>query len=497
MGCVAMVGRNDPCPCGSGKKYKKCCERVVAIRTAEQVREERELKAKIDLLQDLIQWFKKQFSRESEENWCRKFKEDLHLPLDRPIPRHFAHAYQFWLLFDAPCLDGLRPVEARLERGIHSSDRDRWMELCQIHLDCYEVKEERGDRLVLCSLSDGGTYSVRRLEGLSAGILLFTRLSRLGNRHELFGPYTSFGVEMRGEIEVYIKNRPHDGELNREFWQQNGLQILGWMMQRAHEMEQLEKIAATAGAEREMASTLEKETVPASIPEKKELLPQVPVLSADEAGLPAVVAQQLEQFENRYVSRFQPRTQELYQSSLGLFRDYVGSHFGKHFTWSELKEEAFSHFLGVWYVDQGVGGSIRSKIFLNTMKHLFRWIRDEAICDLYPAFASVYSNLIHDLPRSFEAQKWLRENGVRQEPEEPNLAAKGTYMLAISSAGASLDTGETWIPVQLNTRSWPPSWLENRFWVRGTIHLQKDESVMTEVEAVYPFFQMKQVEVVS
>ena len=22
----AKVGRNDPCPCGSGKKYKKCCE---------------------------------------------------------------------------------------------------------------------------------------------------------------------------------------------------------------------------------------------------------------------------------------------------------------------------------------------------------------------------------------------------------------------------------------------------------------------------------------
>ncbi len=24
-GGVAVVGRNDPCPCGSGKKYKKCC----------------------------------------------------------------------------------------------------------------------------------------------------------------------------------------------------------------------------------------------------------------------------------------------------------------------------------------------------------------------------------------------------------------------------------------------------------------------------------------
>jgi len=24
---LPMAGRNDPCPCGSGKKYKKCCLR--------------------------------------------------------------------------------------------------------------------------------------------------------------------------------------------------------------------------------------------------------------------------------------------------------------------------------------------------------------------------------------------------------------------------------------------------------------------------------------
>jgi len=24
---LMRVGRNDPCPCGSGKKYKKCCLR--------------------------------------------------------------------------------------------------------------------------------------------------------------------------------------------------------------------------------------------------------------------------------------------------------------------------------------------------------------------------------------------------------------------------------------------------------------------------------------
>ncbi len=25
----AKIGRNDPCPCGSGKKYKNCCGRAV------------------------------------------------------------------------------------------------------------------------------------------------------------------------------------------------------------------------------------------------------------------------------------------------------------------------------------------------------------------------------------------------------------------------------------------------------------------------------------
>lgn len=26
------IGRNDPCPCGSGKKYKKCCIDVIFIK---------------------------------------------------------------------------------------------------------------------------------------------------------------------------------------------------------------------------------------------------------------------------------------------------------------------------------------------------------------------------------------------------------------------------------------------------------------------------------
>src|SRR5438309_1261907 len=32
---MAQVGRNQPCPCGSGKKYKRCCLARDAARAAE------------------------------------------------------------------------------------------------------------------------------------------------------------------------------------------------------------------------------------------------------------------------------------------------------------------------------------------------------------------------------------------------------------------------------------------------------------------------------
>ncbi|MGH7436342.1 MAG: SEC-C metal-binding domain-containing protein [Polyangiaceae bacterium] len=38
MHFVATIGRNDPCPCSSGKKYKKCCLPLYQARADEQRR---------------------------------------------------------------------------------------------------------------------------------------------------------------------------------------------------------------------------------------------------------------------------------------------------------------------------------------------------------------------------------------------------------------------------------------------------------------------------
>ncbi|NIR50551.1 hypothetical protein GWO43_13880 [candidate division KSB1 bacterium] len=41
-----QIGRNDPCPCGSGKKYKKCCMAtgVPEIRTQQEINIQKEVK---------------------------------------------------------------------------------------------------------------------------------------------------------------------------------------------------------------------------------------------------------------------------------------------------------------------------------------------------------------------------------------------------------------------------------------------------------------------
>lgn len=52
-----QVGRNDPCPCGSGKKYKKCCMQSEEVNPAREIREE---------LQELMQ--EQKFSSLEEAN---------------------------------------------------------------------------------------------------------------------------------------------------------------------------------------------------------------------------------------------------------------------------------------------------------------------------------------------------------------------------------------------------------------------------------------------
>ncbi len=66
----AKVGRNDPCPCGSGRKFKKCCiyrRRAADLRTANTLLHKqlqradadcRKLRAAVVALEDKLRGFR-------------------------------------------------------------------------------------------------------------------------------------------------------------------------------------------------------------------------------------------------------------------------------------------------------------------------------------------------------------------------------------------------------------------------------------------------------
>ena len=81
---MKKIGRNDLCPCGSGKKYKNCCGSVEAVRQREyeeamRQREEEEKYKEID----------KQDVKETVENWeklgimCNYFNHYIKNEYDR------------------------------------------------------------------------------------------------------------------------------------------------------------------------------------------------------------------------------------------------------------------------------------------------------------------------------------------------------------------------------------------------------------------------------
>jgi hypothetical protein len=82
---VVRIGRNDPCPCGSGKKFKKCC----LAKEQESQREPETyhdycLKVVDSLRQKILQFMKKSGHDKSIEQAFSEYWRTLEPGLDPP-----------------------------------------------------------------------------------------------------------------------------------------------------------------------------------------------------------------------------------------------------------------------------------------------------------------------------------------------------------------------------------------------------------------------------
>ncbi|WP_243292814.1 tetratricopeptide repeat protein [Bacillus sp. FJAT-47783] len=118
---MLKVGRNEPCPCGSGKKYKKCCEKNAVISMHQVVHNEL-----IELQKDIID-FSISYYQDELSMLVAEQLEDLFMPDD------LEEIYWFMginnALFSCPVVDGKTCIEFYIDKHLRSIKRPKIAEI--------------------------------------------------------------------------------------------------------------------------------------------------------------------------------------------------------------------------------------------------------------------------------------------------------------------------------------------------------------------------------
>ncbi|WP_404330249.1 YecA family protein [Mesobacillus maritimus] len=101
------IGRNEPCPCGSGKKYKQCCLKKAKVVELGQAKRDHFFQLKHRLTERLMEDVLGSYTFSGYQSLMKEFKERTSV---RDIKEEFV---RYWLMFfyRHPAFGGLRGIE--------------------------------------------------------------------------------------------------------------------------------------------------------------------------------------------------------------------------------------------------------------------------------------------------------------------------------------------------------------------------------------------------
>ena len=161
---MAKVGRNDPCPCGSGRKYKKCC----LLKTVSQPGF---TSADRDAALAMLDAFVANEMVEEDEAAYGVFYEDIEDRLEDIDSKWVALSeavYHMWFQLDEELADGSLVVDRFLSRHplIGSGIRQYLERLRETAMRLYEVVDvSPGESVTLRDVISGPTITVREQLG--------------------------------------------------------------------------------------------------------------------------------------------------------------------------------------------------------------------------------------------------------------------------------------------------------------------------------------------
>jgi len=134
------IGRNDPCPCGSGKKYKKCCGMLEEIADVNDDAFTRNSKLMTTVKMKLDNYY---------NTTIKKLRKDaryqfLRFTVNNSLPEEHESIYSDWIWFDLLTQDNITLAYQYLQENANylSSPLKNCLEALSIsYLSVYEVEE--------------------------------------------------------------------------------------------------------------------------------------------------------------------------------------------------------------------------------------------------------------------------------------------------------------------------------------------------------------------
>lgn len=218
-----MVGRNDPCPCGSGKKYKKCCESNTQIEMKE---------IHLDELERILQGFYEVYPQRKDVpefiELSDKWKNALNRSLDQEmieaiaLDEFFFHYRQdIWTAY-------LDKVHKKQMRSSIITVLDTWK---NPRIFIGEVCKVDSSYVTVQSIFNDETIELRREseKPVSVGAFIYCFIlpdgTSIQNRYLAVSSLIFFPVDHQAVFKNFAKQYAAQDETIESFWKQTSIEL--------------------------------------------------------------------------------------------------------------------------------------------------------------------------------------------------------------------------------------------------------------------------------
>jgi tetratricopeptide (TPR) repeat protein len=218
---MAEVGRNEPCPCGSGKKYKKCCAGANVSQIDHIILEELErvFGMVVDFAYEKLGW---KLDREKD-----KIMGQL------PYLPEFDLPFYTWFLLTNKGKEERTILEQFINENLNAISRVRVREIVRkwgsYQFVCGKLVDRKGDLIIVEDFLSSERFELRELDmPFSVGQAVFTAAMPYENQqHVPFTTFFNFSPEVSAFVEKIVKESYEETSMEvQHFYRRNFLVLM-------------------------------------------------------------------------------------------------------------------------------------------------------------------------------------------------------------------------------------------------------------------------------